>query len=205
MLETLFISGLIVLPLGVAVILILYRARFFVVGIIGIVTIMMLIWAGLRFAAMFDEVPEGRRCKADRRPSRPDGDSPHDSRRKLARHDGERAHRRLRFSSARRRCSGCRSLFAAATRAVNGVTDARLRDAHIELGCLGRIAAGRSPQQHRPGNDRAGRVFRGGGPGRRLIASLRTGDPCAYDISGVCRYPSGQRLPVQLLVFILSA
>jgi hypothetical protein len=59
MLETLFISGLIVLPLGVAVILILYRARFFVVGIIGIVTIMILIWAGLRFAAMFDEGPEG--------------------------------------------------------------------------------------------------------------------------------------------------
>jgi hypothetical protein len=59
MLETLFISGLIVLPLGVAVILILYRARFFVVGIIGIVAILMLIWAGLRFAAMFDEVPEG--------------------------------------------------------------------------------------------------------------------------------------------------
>jgi hypothetical protein len=52
MLETLFISGLIVLPLGVAVILILYRARFFVVGIIGIVAILMLIWAGLRFAAM---------------------------------------------------------------------------------------------------------------------------------------------------------
>jgi hypothetical protein len=59
MLETLFISGLIVLPLGVAVVLILYRARFFVVGIIGIVAIMMLIWAGLRFAAMFDGVPEG--------------------------------------------------------------------------------------------------------------------------------------------------
>jgi hypothetical protein len=59
MLETLFISGLIVLPLGAAVVLILYRARFFVVGIIGIVTIMMLIWAGLQFAAMFDDVPEG--------------------------------------------------------------------------------------------------------------------------------------------------
>jgi hypothetical protein len=59
MLETLFISGLIVLPLSVAVVLLLYRARFFVVGIIGIVAIMTLIWAGLRFAAMFDGVPEG--------------------------------------------------------------------------------------------------------------------------------------------------
>ena len=34
--------------------LIAYRARFFIVGIIGIVTLMMLVWAGLRFAAMFD-------------------------------------------------------------------------------------------------------------------------------------------------------
>jgi hypothetical protein len=37
----------------------LYRARLFVVGVIGIVAIMMLIWAGLRFAAMFDRGPEG--------------------------------------------------------------------------------------------------------------------------------------------------
>jgi hypothetical protein len=59
MLETLFISGLIILPLAVAVVLMLYRARFFVVGIIGIVAIMMLIWAGLRFAAMFDDSPDG--------------------------------------------------------------------------------------------------------------------------------------------------
>jgi hypothetical protein len=59
MLETLFIWGLIVVPLGIAVVLILYRARFFVVGILGMVAIMMLIWAGLRFAAMFDGVPDG--------------------------------------------------------------------------------------------------------------------------------------------------
>lgn len=59
MLETLFIWSLIFVPLGIAVVLILYRARFFVVGIIGIVAIMMLIWAGLRFAAMFDDAPAG--------------------------------------------------------------------------------------------------------------------------------------------------
>jgi hypothetical protein len=59
MLETLFISGLIILPLGLAVVLILYRARFFVVGVVGIVAIMMLIWAGLWFAAMFDRGSEG--------------------------------------------------------------------------------------------------------------------------------------------------
>lgn len=59
MLETLFIWGLILVPLGIAVVLILYRARFFVVGILGVVAIMMLIWAGLRFAAMFEEGPDG--------------------------------------------------------------------------------------------------------------------------------------------------
>jgi hypothetical protein len=55
MLETLFIWCLILIPLGIAVVLIAYRARFFIVGIIGIVTLMMLVWAGLRFAAMLDD------------------------------------------------------------------------------------------------------------------------------------------------------
>ena len=56
MLETFFIWVFIILPLGVAVVLILYRARFFVVGMIVIATVMTLIWVGLRFAAMFNGV-----------------------------------------------------------------------------------------------------------------------------------------------------
>jgi hypothetical protein len=55
MLKTLFVWCLVAIPLGIAVVLIAYRARFFMAGVIGIVTLMMLVWAGLRFAAMFDD------------------------------------------------------------------------------------------------------------------------------------------------------
>ena len=54
MLETLFISTLVVLPLAVAVVLIAYRARYFVLGIAVIVLVVMVIWGGIRIAAMFD-------------------------------------------------------------------------------------------------------------------------------------------------------
>ena len=54
MLKTLFISALVVLPLAVAVVLIAYRARYFVLGIAAIVLLVMLIWAGIRLAAMLD-------------------------------------------------------------------------------------------------------------------------------------------------------
>jgi hypothetical protein len=55
MLETLFIWGLIIIPLGIAVVLVAYRARYFVVGIGVIILVMMLIWALLRFGIMLGE------------------------------------------------------------------------------------------------------------------------------------------------------
>jgi hypothetical protein len=55
MLTTLFVWCFVAVPLGIAVVLIAYRARFFLAGVIGIITLMMLVWAGLRFAAMFDD------------------------------------------------------------------------------------------------------------------------------------------------------
>lgn len=54
MLKTLFIAALVVLPLAVAIALIAYRARYFVLGIAVIVFLVMLIWAGIRVAAMLD-------------------------------------------------------------------------------------------------------------------------------------------------------
>jgi hypothetical protein len=58
MLETLFIWGLVLLPLAVAIVLIAYRARFFFLGITLIVLVMMLIWAGLKLAIMFSDEPD---------------------------------------------------------------------------------------------------------------------------------------------------
>jgi hypothetical protein len=55
MLKTFFISALVVLPLGIAVALIAYRARYFVLGIAVIVLVMALVWGGIRVAAMLDE------------------------------------------------------------------------------------------------------------------------------------------------------
>jgi hypothetical protein len=55
MLKTVFIATLVVLPLAVAIVLIAYRARYFVLGIAAIVFAAMLIWAGIRVAAMFDK------------------------------------------------------------------------------------------------------------------------------------------------------
>lgn len=57
MLETLFIWGLILVPLGVAVVLIAYRARYFVLGVALIILLMMLIWGALRLGIMFGESP----------------------------------------------------------------------------------------------------------------------------------------------------
>ena len=66
MLRTLFISGLVLLPLVIAVVLIAYRARYFVLGIAAIVVLMMLIWAGLRIASMLDEGGAGRPAGPER-------------------------------------------------------------------------------------------------------------------------------------------
>ena len=54
MLKTLFISTLVVLPLGVAIALIAYRARYFVIGVAAIVLLAMLVWGGIRLAAQFE-------------------------------------------------------------------------------------------------------------------------------------------------------
>ena len=54
MLKTFFIATLVVLPLAVALALIAYRARYFVLGVAVIVLVTMAIWAGIRVAAMVD-------------------------------------------------------------------------------------------------------------------------------------------------------
>jgi len=48
MLETLFVIGFVLLPLTIAVVLILYRARFVVIGIVALIAVLMLIWATLK-------------------------------------------------------------------------------------------------------------------------------------------------------------
>lgn len=55
MLKTLFVIGFVAIPLALAFILILYRARFFLLGIGAIVLLLMLIWGGLRIAAIWDD------------------------------------------------------------------------------------------------------------------------------------------------------
>jgi len=58
MLKTFFITTLVILPLAVAVGLIAYRARYFVLGVAVIVLVTMLIWAGIRVAALVDKNAE---------------------------------------------------------------------------------------------------------------------------------------------------
>lgn len=56
MLETLFVVGFVVLPLAIAVTLIIYRARFVVIGIAVLIAILMLIWAVLTLSVMVRDV-----------------------------------------------------------------------------------------------------------------------------------------------------
>lgn len=60
MLKTFFVSALVILPLALAVVLIAYRARYFVLGIGVVVFVVAVIWGGIRIAAMFepDENPQ---------------------------------------------------------------------------------------------------------------------------------------------------
>jgi hypothetical protein len=60
MLKTVFIATLVVLPLGLAIALIAYRARYFVLGIAAIFLLAALMWGGIRVAAMLDESPESQ-------------------------------------------------------------------------------------------------------------------------------------------------
>jgi hypothetical protein len=60
MVKTFFILALVVLPLAVAVALIAYRVRYFVLGIVAIAVVTALIWAGIRLAAMLDNSDEAR-------------------------------------------------------------------------------------------------------------------------------------------------
>lgn len=48
MLETLFVIGFVLIPLAIAVVLILYRARFLVIGLSAIVLVLVLIWMVLK-------------------------------------------------------------------------------------------------------------------------------------------------------------
>jgi hypothetical protein len=54
MLKTFFIAALVILPLALAVVLIAYRARYFVLGIGVVVFVVAVIWGGIRIAAMFE-------------------------------------------------------------------------------------------------------------------------------------------------------
>jgi hypothetical protein len=56
MLETLFVVGFVVLPLAIAVVLIIYRARFVVIGIAVLVAFLMLIWAILTLSTLVRDV-----------------------------------------------------------------------------------------------------------------------------------------------------
>ena len=56
MLETLFVVGFVVLPLAIAVILIIYRARFVVIGVAVLVAFLMLIWAVLTLSTLVQDV-----------------------------------------------------------------------------------------------------------------------------------------------------
>jgi hypothetical protein len=103
-------------------------------------------------------------------------------------------------------------LFAAATRAVNGVTDARLPwTPYIELASLavgvagGAVILGASID---PATIAPGEVFRVGGPWDVgfLVFLAERANPFAYDISAVLPLPFSGRLPAGagFLVFILS-
>jgi hypothetical protein len=81
MLETLFIWGLIIIPLGIAVVLVAYRARYFVLGIGVIILVMMLIWALLRFGMMLGEDSSSGATNNESQPIaclRAEGDRPPD-------------------------------------------------------------------------------------------------------------------------------
>lgn len=54
MLETLFVVGFVLFPLTIAVILIAYRARFVILGIIALVLLLVLIWVALKAANIVD-------------------------------------------------------------------------------------------------------------------------------------------------------
>ncbi|MCK0209443.1 hypothetical protein MWN33_15520 [Starkeya koreensis] len=60
MLETLFVIGFVLIPLAVAVVLILYRARFLVVGLAGIVLVLVLIWMVLKASDIVERSFEPR-------------------------------------------------------------------------------------------------------------------------------------------------
>lgn len=59
MLKTLFVVGFVAVPLGLAFLLILWRARWFILGVAAIALLLMLIWSGLRIAALWEESPGG--------------------------------------------------------------------------------------------------------------------------------------------------
>jgi hypothetical protein len=103
-------------------------------------------------------------------------------------------------------------LFAAATRAVNGVTDARLPlTPYIELAALAVGIAGGAvilSTNIDPATIAPGEVFRVGGPWDADFLEFLAdrANPFAYDLSAVLPLPFSGRLPsgAGLLVFVLS-
>ena len=104
------------------------------------------------------------------------------------------------------------TLFAAATRAVNSVTDARLPwTPHIELAALAVGIAGGAvilSTSIDPATIAPGEIFRVGGPWDVDFLGFlaERANPFAYDISAVLPLPFSGRLPTGagFLVFILS-
>ena len=103
-------------------------------------------------------------------------------------------------------------LFAAATRAVNGVTDARLPlTPYIELAALAVGVGGGAvilSTSIDPATIAPGEVFRAGGPWDAGFLEFLAdrANPFAYDLSAVLPLPFSGRLPsgAGLLVFVLS-
>lgn len=60
MLETLFVIGFVLLPLAIAVVLILYRARFLVIGLSAIVLLLGLIWMVLKASDIVERTLDPR-------------------------------------------------------------------------------------------------------------------------------------------------
>ena len=55
MLQTLFITGFILVPLALAFVVIAYRARYFILGVAAIGLLLVLLWGGLKLAVMWDD------------------------------------------------------------------------------------------------------------------------------------------------------
>ena len=67
MLQTFFIWAFIVLPLAIAVAVMLYRSRWFILGLAAVAAAMAVVWGVLTLATSVDRwLDRSRRCGCDR-------------------------------------------------------------------------------------------------------------------------------------------